>query len=206
MNLRPGVFVSHSHSWDTLALDIIDAGSEPTSEGYRCILSAICIFTRWAIAVPLRTKKATEVGEAIMNHVLCKFGRPNRIITDEGPEFINTGLNYVYKHWCISPVTTGGYRSQANPVERLHRTIHPGLTMLMREFGKDWSRYLQAVVFAYNTSTCLSTGYSPFELLLHRKTSLLHDICRDDYEYKPFGGSSWKSIGRFPQGDNGPSV
>jgi len=179
-----GVVCKETGPWSTVAMDIVETGSAPTSEGYRYILTAMDIYSRWAITVPLETKKAHEVAEAIMNQILCKLGKPLKFISDLGREFVNAGLAHLCKHWCIEQITTGGYNSQANPVERLHRTIHPAMTMLMKQFGKDWDKYIQVMTFNYNVSTCESTGYSPFELLMMRPQGLLHDIGDDDHEAK----------------------
>lgn len=45
-------------------------------------------FTKWAEAYPLRTKKAEEVTECIVDFVY-KFGAPKRLLTDLGREFVN---------------------------------------------------------------------------------------------------------------------
>lgn len=171
----PAVICKATVPWSEIAMDIIGASMQ-TAEGYKYILTCQCIFSRWTIAVPLRTKKAKEVGEAIMNHILCKFGKPRTIRTDEGKEFVNAGLRYLCKRWCIEHISTGGYQSQANPVERWHRYVNSAMGALGAAFGKDWDKYLQVVVFNYNISTCESTGYSPYELLFGRPQSMLQDL------------------------------
>ena len=173
----PATIMAHS-PWEELSLDILGASCE-TSSGFKYILTCQCLFSRWAVAIPLRTRKAKEVGEAIMNHVLCRFGRPKRMRTDEGKEFVNAGLRYMCKRWCIDHLSTGGYQSQANPVERWHRYVNSSMTALSDAFGKDWDTYLQVVVFNYNVSVCESTGYSPYELMFGRPQGLLQDVQSD---------------------------
>ena len=77
-------------------------------------------------------------------------------------------------------MSTGGYQSQANPVERWHRYVNSAMTMLSEEFGQDWNHYLQVVVCNYNVSVCESTGYSPYKLLFGRNQSVLQDLPDDD--------------------------
>jgi hypothetical protein len=50
------------------------------------------------------------------------------------------------------------------------------MTILSSKFGEDWTSYLQAVVFSYNSSTCASTGYSPYYLMFGKDPTLLEDI------------------------------
>ena len=131
------------------------------------------------IAVPLKSKKAKDVAEALFTHVFAVHGRPESIRSDEGKEFVNHGLQRLYKHWNIQPITTGGWRPWSNPVERYHRYLNAGMTMLSSKFGEDWTAYLQAVVFNYNASACESTGYSPHYLMRGKEPTLLEDIAMD---------------------------
>ena len=173
---EPSVVCKVQDAWYTLALDIVDVSSTPTSEGYKYILTCVDVFTRWVIAIPLYTRKAQEVGDAIHQHILCRYGRVKKIITDEGKEFVNASLTFIYKMWNIAPILTGGYRSQANPVERWHRTLHPAMTSLSNKFGADWNRYLQAVVFNTNVSICESTGFAPYFLRFGQEPCLPQDV------------------------------
>jgi hypothetical protein len=116
------------------------------------------------------------VAEALFTHVFAVHGRPESIKSDEGREFVNTGLQRLYKHWQIKPITTGGWRPWSNPVERYHRYLNTSMTILSTKFGEDWTSYLQAVVFSYNSSVCESTGYSPHYLVFGREPTLLEDI------------------------------
>jgi hypothetical protein len=50
------------------------------------------------------------------------------------------------------------------------------MTALSAKFGLAWNTYLQAVVYNYNVSTCVSTGYSPYELMFGRVGSYLQDL------------------------------
>ena len=172
----PAIICNAPSPWHTVAMDLINATGTTTSDGHQHILTATCIFTRWTIAVPLRNKKAQTIADALMNNILCVFGRPTRIITDDGGEFVNKGLQYLCKRWCIEPISTGGYQSQANPVERRHRNINEAITTLASRFGKDWNRYLQTVVFNYNITVCESTGFSPFQLMFGKKQDPLHSV------------------------------
>ena len=131
------------------------------------------------IAIPLKTKKAKEVAEALFTHVFGVHGRPESIRSDEGKEFINKGLLHLYQRWGIQPITTGGWRPWSNPVERYHRYLNAGMTLLSSKYGENWTSYLQAVVFSYNASACESTGYSPYYMMHAREPSLLEEVAME---------------------------
>ena len=135
------------------------------------------LFSRWSIAIPLRTKTAEEVGRALYNEVLCRYGPPeDNFLSDLGREFVNAGFAFITKMWGIRHTTTGGYQPQALPTERWHRWLNHMMTALSARFGLAWTTYLQTVVYCYNVSTCASTGYSPYELMFGRVGPYLQDL------------------------------
>jgi len=160
--------------WQCIAIDLVEAGTT-SLEKYRYILTVICMFTRYAITIPIKTKKARDVADALFTHVFAIHGKPREIRSDEGKEFVNAGLARLYRRWNIDSITTGGYRPWSNPVERYHRYLNAGMTSLAATFGEDWTSYLQAITFTYNTSICESTGFSPYYLMHLREPRLLED-------------------------------
>uniref|UniRef100_A0A8C6L6M4 Integrase catalytic domain-containing protein n=1 Tax=Nothobranchius furzeri TaxID=105023 RepID=A0A8C6L6M4_NOTFU len=77
-------------AWSVLGIDLI--GPLPTTNmkfmQYKFILTATDLFTKWVVAKSLYTKTATEVSKEIVN-ILLDFGLVERIITDQGWEFVN---------------------------------------------------------------------------------------------------------------------
>jgi hypothetical protein len=173
---RPGAVSTATRPWEIVAIDIVSAGV--TSKGnYTKILTVIDLFTRYVLAIPLHHATAQEIGDALFDHLYCRFGKPQRIHSDEGREFVNNALQGMFKKWNISFTSTGGYQPQANPVERYHRFMNSAMTTLSKSFGADWPSYLQAVCFAYNASTNDATGFTPYELIFGgRKPTLLQTI------------------------------
>ena len=161
--------------WQCIAIDLVEAGTT-SLEKYKYILTVICMFTRYAITIPIKTKKARDVADALFTYVFAVHGKPREIRSDEGKEFVNAGLARLYRKWNIDSITTGGYRPWSNPVERYHRYLNAGMTSLASTFGEDWTSYLQAITFTYNTSVCESTGFSPYYLMHLRDPLLLEDI------------------------------
>jgi hypothetical protein len=139
------------------------------------ILTILCLFTRYVVATPIVTKSAKDVAEALFTNAFAVHGRPLSIRSDEGKEFINAGLLALYRRWDIEPITTGGWRAWANPIERYHRYLNAGMSLLSTKFGEDWPSYLPAVVFSYNASVSRSTGYSPYFLFYGRESTFLEE-------------------------------
>ena len=60
-----------------------------TEEGYRYIVVAMDYFTRWPEAKPLRYANAKEVATFIYEEIICRYGCPAIIQSDNGLEFVN---------------------------------------------------------------------------------------------------------------------
>ena len=179
---HPGTVSNAQEPWETVAIDIVSA-SAASKGGYTKILTIIDTFTRYVLAIPLRNANAEEIGNALFSELFCRFGKPKRIHSDEGREFVNVALTALYERWGIAQTSTGGYQPQANPVERFHRFMNSSMTMLSAKFGSDWPSYLPATVFAYNASVCTATGYTPFALIYGgRHPTLLQDIDLDMFD------------------------
>jgi hypothetical protein len=80
------------------------------------------------------------------------------------------------KTWGIRKIETTGWQPEANPVERAHRWLNHALTALRQKFWGEWSSYVDAAVFSYDTSIHDTTGYAPFKLLYGRHPVLLDDL------------------------------
>ena len=172
---HPGAVSTATYPWEIVAIDVVSAHAK-SAEGYTKILTVLNLFSRYVLAIPLKTAKAREVGGALFNNLFCRFGKPKRIHSDEGREFCNAALEGLYKKWGITHTSTGGHQPQANPVERFHRFLNGSMTSLSSKFGIEWPEYLPAAVFAYNASTNDSTGFTPHEIVHGQRPELLHGL------------------------------
>ena len=177
----PAIICNAPYPWHTISLDLVIADGP---DGIIGIITCIDLFTKEVIAAPIKGKDAATIGNAIFEHILSKKGKPVRIISDAGGEFINLGLKAIYKRWGIQAHDTGGLQSQALPVERFHRWLNSEMTNLRKHFGSDWPHYLQAVVYSYNTSWNATTGFSPSFLVQGRELNPLEGLHfgRDEVE------------------------
>jgi transposase InsO family protein len=177
----PGAVSTATRPWQTVSIDIVSTGTK-SSEGHSYILTVLDTFTRYVQAIPLKRANAKEIGGALFSHLFCAFGKPDRFHSDEGTEFVNEAMQKMCTLWGITWSSTGGYQPQANPVERFHRFLNSGMTMLSDRFGADWPQFLPAVVFTYNASTNDATGFSPHELVFGgRRATLLQDMGFHEY-------------------------
>ena len=95
--------------------------------------------------------------------------KPNRIVSDNGPQFVARLFQNVCRLLGMKTVPTTAFHPQTNgQVERYNRSLLAMLRHYVGEHQDDWDKYASAVTYAYNMSVHRSTGATPFELVLSR--------------------------------------
>ena len=145
------------------------------NKGYRFILTVIDIFSRYAWARPLKTKRGVEVAAAF--HDIFQEGRiPKRIQTDQGKEFENREVAKLFREHDIELFSVkSAYKAAI--VERFNRTLKSKLwryfTMTLKE---KWTDVLQDVVESYNKSIHRTIGRRPIEVTQENVGEVREDV------------------------------
>nr|XP_055054586.1 uncharacterized protein LOC129439799 [Misgurnus anguillicaudatus] len=139
-----------------------------TPQGNNYVLTMTDLFTKWVIAEPLKRKTAAEVAAVVLDK-LFEFGVVERIITDQGREFVNQLNEDMFKVLGVKQCVTSAYHPQSNGQdERTNQTIKRVLSKYCNDKQNDWDRHLKGVVYAINTSKQASTKYTPYFLMFNR--------------------------------------
>ena len=154
-----------------ISVDIV--GPMPTgSNGNRYIVSIIDRFTRFCMFVPVKNIKTLDVLQAWESWISL-FGRPDCILSDNGPQFVSYMFGDYMKAQGIELRATSTYHPQCNGmVERIHRWLKERLALIAYDAGldfirhDDWSPYLKLIAFAYNTTPNRMPTCAPSELVL----------------------------------------
>ena len=124
-----------------------------SSNGYKYILTVICAFTKYLIAVPLRDKSSRLVAKALVKHVYLVHGPPEILIHDQGGEFWTQVMHELAQLLEIQVSKITSHRPQANGVvERVHSTMHSVFAKVVSNSQRDWCQLLDYVTHAYNLS------------------------------------------------------
>ena len=146
-------------------MDLLDM-SITSAKGNRYVLVMVDCFSRWTEACPVSDKTAISVVDAFFSNIVCHFGMPSVIHSDQGREFENKVMHEL----CI---LGGSHKTKTTPyhpesdglVERFNRTLLMMLSMFAGEQKEDWDDLLPPVMMAYRSSVHESTGFSPYRLM-----------------------------------------
>ena len=80
--------VAVGHRWDRIAMELLDM-SVTTAKDNRYVMVMVDCFSRWTEACLLSDKTTLSVADAFFQHIVCRFGMPMVIHSDQGRKFDN---------------------------------------------------------------------------------------------------------------------
>jgi hypothetical protein len=135
------------------------------AQGKKFLIIAIDYFTKWVEAEPLSTITDKSCWKFFWKNIICRFGIPKILITDNGKQFDNKMFAEQCNLFGIQQKFTSVYHPQANgQVENVNRTILQGLKRRLEESKGNWPEELPIVLWAYRTTHRTATGETPFSL------------------------------------------
>ena len=149
--------------WHTVAMDLYGPLNDGVEEE-RYVLVMMDHFTKYVILCALMNKRAATVARKVRKHLLCTFGVPRRIITDNGSEFKGQ-FDELCEEVGIQHSMSLPYHQQANGlVERYMQLLNKMVKIVAHEAEAVWPRRLCTLAFAYNTSFHPTIQNTPFFL------------------------------------------
>jgi hypothetical protein len=145
--------------------------------GVKFLIVAVDYFTKWVEAKPLVTITGQQVKRFMWDHIVCRFGLPLYIVTDNGRQFAENP----FKTWCSDLHITQVFGSVAHPqangqVERANRSLVEGIKTRLEEMGGSWVDELTNVLWAHRTMPKTSTGETPFNLVYGREAAIPAEV------------------------------
>lgn len=149
---------------------------EPDRSNTKDVLVITDHFTKYAVAVPTPNQKAKTVAKALWDNYLVHYGIPERLHSDQGPDFESHTIKELCQMAGIHKIRTTPYHPRGNPVERFNRTLLNMLGTLQEQDKTHWKDFVKPMVHAYNCTRNDVTGYSPYELMFGRQPRLPVDL------------------------------
>ena len=163
-----------SRPWEGVKMDFVTDLPESTASKYTGILVIVDRLTKMATYLPYRKDiDSPELARMFFEHVICKRGVPDNIVTDRGKEFTSRFWNRVCSHLSINYRLSTAFHPQTNgQTERLNQTMQQYLGAFCNYEQDNWVELLLLAEFAYNNSIHHSTCMTPFWANYHYYPSM----------------------------------
>ncbi|XP_017441100.1 uncharacterized protein LOC108346536 [Vigna angularis] len=157
LNLPPVELHSLMSPWPFAQWGMDVVGPFPVGRAQkRFLLVAIDYFTKWIEAEPLQKFVWT---------LICRFGIPKTVVTDNGRQFVDKRFGDFYKKLGIKHVTSSVEHPQTNDqVEAANKVIVAELKKRLGDAKGAWVDELQEVLWGYRCTPHGTTRETPFNL------------------------------------------
>lgn len=174
----PRRFVEVKGIDDLYQADLVDMSAfSRINKGFKYILTIINCFSKFAIAIPIKTKSAVEIQKSLAN-VLKKYPMKH-FQTDQGTEFFNSKVSSLLKHYGVNQYYTFS-EMKASIIERFNRTLKGNMWKKFTEQGTfKWLHILPLLLKNYNNSIHRTIGVRPKDVTKENELDILRKIARD---------------------------
>ena len=153
-------------------IDMIGMIEPKASNRHRFILVAIDYFTKWVEVASYANITEPVVVRFIKNNLICRYGVPSKIITDNGSNLNNRMMKEMCAEFKIEHHNSSPYRPKMNgAVEAANKNIKKIIQKMVITY-KDWHEMLPFALHGYRTSVGTSTGATPFSLVYGMEAEL----------------------------------
>ena len=168
-----------------VAVDLVGPVNIQSFDGNQYILTCMDMLTSWVEAIPLKSKDTKLVGRLILDHIICQFGCPQEIISDNGGEFCSKVIDEICSELSIRRIKTALYHAQANcKLGNFHKLLISSIKKNTQHDACEWDKVIPKVLFAYHVTPHLVGGYSLFFALMGRDPVVpIHTLLRPTVKY-----------------------
>lgn len=172
--------------FDHTYIDYVGPIKPPSQGGNHYIFTAECDLTKFLVAVPAVDKSALTAAKCLLEHVICRYNFPSRLISDNAKEFTSKIIKELTHLFSIKKIFTTPYHPQSNKVERAHRSLNAYLRSFSDKNKTHWDELLKYATFVYNNTVHTTTGFTPHELAHGFKIQIPSHLTRHktNYDYE----------------------
>ncbi|XP_026442919.1 uncharacterized protein LOC113342667 [Papaver somniferum] len=110
-------------------------------------------FTKWVEASALRHIRDHDVFKFLFEHIICRFGIPAAIVSDNGAQLRGKNIDLLFNCFNIRKnKSTPIYPESNGQAEATNKTIADILKKKLDGYGASWCEQLHNVLWAYRTT------------------------------------------------------
>ena len=160
------------HPFEKCFMDVVDP--MPISQGNnKYILTFQDDLSKYVVAIPIHQQDAETIAKAFVEKMVLIYGTPRILQTDRGANFVSEVFRATCKILRIKKIQSTAFHPESQGIiERSHRVLAEYLRHYVDEDQANWDQWVCFAAYAYNTTKHSATGFTPFELLFGRLSTL----------------------------------
>ncbi|XP_074374508.1 uncharacterized protein LOC141714911 [Apium graveolens] len=134
--------------------------------GVKYALVVMDYFMKWVEVEPLATIIAKKLSEFVHRSIMCHYGIPYKLVSDNGKQFDIKDMRVFYEQLGIQKSFSAVSHPQNNGLtEAVNKIIKHTLKAKLEEEKGTCPDELPHVLWSYNTTRRMTTGKTPFSLV-----------------------------------------
>ena len=130
--------------------------------------------------MPIYRVRSEEIGDALIDNVISKYGIPEYLIMDQDSAFMSTIMSHLFRRLNIEIKAVAPFNHKSLQAEHEIKSLSTILTKHLTEEGQMWPKFLPLATLAHNKFNSPNlANYSPYKLTFGRKPKILIDIETD---------------------------
>ena len=132
-------------------MDVIGSITPKASNGHRFVFVVINYFTKWVEMTSYASVIKSVVSQFIKKEIICRYGLPKRIISDNALNLNNDMMRDVCTQFKIKHHNSTPYRPKMNGAVEVANKNVKKIISKMTDIYKDWHEKLPFSLHAYRT-------------------------------------------------------
>ena len=113
-----------------------------------------------------KTLTSEETAQLLLENLYKRFGLPDKIISDRGPQFASKAFIELLKLLGIKSALSTAYHPQTDgTTEQINQEIEAYLSIYCASHPEDWPQALHTLEFTHNNQRHADRQNTPFELM-----------------------------------------
>ena len=159
-------------------MDVIRPITPKASNDHRFIFVVIDYFIKWVETTSYASVTKSVVARFIKREIICRYGLPERIISDNGLNLNNDMVAEVCTQFKIKHHNSVPYRPKMNgAIEAANKNVKKIIVKATKTY-KDWHEKLPFALHAYRIGVRTSTGVTPYSLVYRMEAVLPIDMSK----------------------------
>jgi hypothetical protein len=129
--------------------------------------------SKYVVAVPIERQDADTVARAFVERIVLLYGTPQIVQTDQGSNFMSEVFRNPFSLLKVKKIQSTAFHPESQgSIERSHRVLAEYLRHYVSGDQTEWDAWVSFATYVFNTTQHSATGYTPFELMFGRCSTL----------------------------------